>query len=77
MIRGFVLVNTQIGQAPAIAAEMRAFHEVLSADVVIGPYDVVAIISVPDTAALNTLVNKKIHEIEGVKQTITMLSIES
>ncbi|MGQ9585552.1 MAG: Lrp/AsnC family transcriptional regulator [Anaerolineae bacterium] len=75
-MRGFVLVNTQIGEAPAVAQQLRSFPEVRSADMVIGPYDIVAVVEVPDTRTLSTLVNEKIHGTPGVNHTITMLSLE-
>ncbi|NLE76408.1 MAG: Lrp/AsnC family transcriptional regulator [Chloroflexi bacterium] len=76
MVKGFVLVNAQIGKAPEVAAVMRHIPEVLSADVVIGPYDVVAVVEVSETKFLNIVVNQQIHSIPGVKHTMTLLSIE-
>jgi len=75
-MKGFVLVNVRIGEAPSVVQQMRSFPEVQSADMVIGPYDVVAVIDVPNTKAMSELVNQKIHGTPGVDHTVTMLSIE-
>jgi len=75
-MKGFVLVNVRIGEAPDVVQQMQSFPEVQSADMVIGPYDVVAVIDVPDTKTLSALVNQRIHGIPGVDHTVTMLSIE-
>ena len=75
-MRGFVLVNTDIGEAPTVAEHVRKISGVTCADVVLGDYDIVAIVDFPDTGALNQLINRQIPGIPGVTRTITMLSVE-
>ena len=75
-MRGFVLINTTIGEAPNIAKRVRQIPGVTCADLVLGDYDIVAIVDFVDTDALNRLINHKIPDVPGVTRTITMLSVE-
>ena len=47
--------------------------EVKIADVVTGPYDVIAVIETDDPSVMSNLVTSKIHQIEGVVATMTCM----
>jgi len=43
--------------------------------VITGPYDIIATIETPDQRAIGRLVMDAIHEITGIKRTITCVAI--
>ena len=42
MVQAFVLVQTEVGRATAVAQQIEAVDGVVSAEAVVGPYDVIA-----------------------------------
>jgi DNA-binding Lrp family transcriptional regulator len=56
MTRGYVLINTEVGQASAVVERLRQIPGVTLVDVVTGPYDIMAVLEGADTTALGKLV---------------------
>ena len=71
MIEAYVLVQTEIGKPPQVAAELGRIHGVGTADVLTGPYDVIVRVEATDVDALGKLVVTKIQAVEGVTRTLT------
>jgi DNA-binding Lrp family transcriptional regulator len=67
----FVLIQTETGKAFSVADAVRAIAGVLAADVVTGPYDVIAKAETTDLDDLGKLVVAKIHDIDGITRTFT------
>lgn len=72
--RAFILIETQVGRAQAVATAMRRFSGVKSADVVTGTFDVIALIEAPNMSALADLVTGQVQGIRGVLRTITCVA---
>ena len=72
--RAFILIETQVGRAKQVARELRAFEGVISADVVTGNFDIIALIEAPDMSALADLVTGQAQGIRGVLRTITCVT---
>lgn len=77
MLKVFVLVNTQIGEAVNVARSLRQKPGILSADAVFGVYDVIVEAQAPDPKALSDLVLFDVQCAPGVTQTLTCLAMES
>jgi len=77
MLKVFVLVNTQIGEAVNVAKSLRQKPGILSADAVFGVYDVIVEAQAPDPKALSELVLFDVQCTPGVTQTLTCLAMES
>ena len=73
-IKAVVMIEVTVGKVREVAAVLRELDEVVSADVVTGPYDVIAIAELPSRAKFRRLV-EEIHEAPGVTRTETCLSI--
>ena len=71
MIEAYVLIQTDIGKPPQVAAEVREIHGVVTAVVVAGPYDAIARVGADDVDSLGRLVVTKIQAVEGVTRTLT------
>lgn len=67
----FVLIQTKMSNAFPVADAVRAVGGVLAADVVTGPYDVIAKIEAADLDDLAKLVVSRIHDIDGITRTLT------
>lgn len=70
-IVAFVLIQTETGSAPSVAAAVRAVDGVTTSDVVTGPYDVIAKVGEATLDDLAKLVVSKIQTVEGITRTYT------
>jgi DNA-binding Lrp family transcriptional regulator len=73
--RAYVLIDAEPGQLEQAVAALRGIRQVVAADAVIGPYDIVALIEMPDPRDIGRLVITEIHGISGIKRTTTCLPV--
>jgi hypothetical protein len=66
-VQAFILIQTEVGRASAIAAQIAQITGVQSAQDVIGPYDVIARVSADDIAP----VTQEIRRVPGITRTLT------
>ena len=71
MIEAFVLIQAGVGMASRVGQTVSAMQGVRAADVVTGPYDVVARVEAVSIDALGSLVVSEIQAVEGVARTLT------
>jgi DNA-binding Lrp family transcriptional regulator len=71
MVQAFVLVQTEVGKAAAVAQEVRAIPGVDSADDVTGPYDVIVRAAADNMDQLGKLVVARIQAVDGITRTLT------
>ena len=69
--RAFILIETQVGRANQVVRALRSLPGVMSADVVTGSFDVIALIEVDTMGAMADLVTGQMQGIRGVLRTIT------
>ena len=72
--RAFILIETQVGRSRQVAQELRSLNGVLSADVVTGSFDIIALIQTIDMTAMADLVTGQMQGIRGVLRTITCVA---
>ena len=70
-IGAYILIQTNLGQAAAVAAEVGGLPAVASADTIAGPYDVIARVDVDTIDALGHFVVSQVQSIDGVTRTLT------
>lgn len=70
-VRAYVLIQTEVGHAAAVAAQIAEVDGVVSADDVTGPYDVIAITEAASVDDLGKMVVSKVQMIEGITRTLT------
>lgn len=70
-IKAYILANVEAGMGEEVVKALSAIEGVKSAHNVTGPYDVIALVEVPDTAVLGDLVINGIQLIDGIDYTLT------
>jgi DNA-binding Lrp family transcriptional regulator len=71
MVHAYILIQTEVGKAAAVASEVRAVSGVTEADDVTGPYDVIVRAEAETVDDLGKLVVAKIQSVEGITRTLT------
>ena len=71
MVQAFVLIQAGVGKGSRVGQAVGAIRGVRSADIVTGPYDVVARVEAASIDALGRLVVSKIQAVEGITRTLT------
>jgi DNA-binding Lrp family transcriptional regulator len=70
-VGAYILIQTDLGHAAAVAAEVGGLPAVSSADTVAGPYDVIARVDVDTIDALGHFVVSQVQAIDGVTRTLS------
>ena len=71
MARAYVLATANPGEVQETLEHILKVEGVLSAETVIGPYDLIALVQAADFDQLGRLVVGKIQEIGGITSTLT------
>ena len=71
MVHAYILIQTEVGKAAAVASEVRAVTGVTEADDVTGPYDVIVRAEAETVDDLGKLVVARIQSVEGITRTLT------
>jgi DNA-binding Lrp family transcriptional regulator len=71
VVHAYILVQTEVGQAAAVATEIGAISGVLAAEDVTGPYDVIVRAEADDVDNLGRLVVAKVQGVPGITRTLT------
>ena len=71
MVHAYILVQTEVGQAAAVAKEIALISGVLAAEDVTGPYDVIVRAEADDVDNLGRLVVAKVQGVPGITRTLT------
>ena len=71
MVHAYILVQTEVGQAAAVAKEIGAIRGVVAAEDVTGPYDVIVRAEADDVDNLGRLVVAKVQGVPGITRTLT------
>ncbi|MEO0102566.1 MAG: Lrp/AsnC ligand binding domain-containing protein [candidate division WOR-3 bacterium] len=69
--RAFVLINCEPGMTRKIVEKIQKIPGVEYAEVVTGPYDIIAIVSGSDINYIGVVIAERIRTIEGVDKTVT------
>lgn len=71
MVHAYILVQTEVGRAAAVAKEIGEIPGVLSAEDVTGPYDVIVRAEADDVNSLGQLVVARVQGVHGITRTLT------
>ena len=71
MVNAYILIQTEVGKAAAVAAEVRSVTGVTEAEDVTGPYDVIVRAEAETGDDLGKLVVARIQSVEGITRTLT------
>lgn len=70
-IRAYILINTQIGQTQKVVENLKKIEEVKRLDVIMGPYDIIVEIEVPNYEDISKLLLEKFQSISAINHTMT------
>ena len=71
MVHAYILIQTEVGKAAAVAQEVREIPGVAEAEDVTGPYDVIVRAEAKSGDELGKLVVARIQAVEGITRTLT------
>ena len=71
MVHAYILIQTEVGKAAAVAAEIAGIPGVTTAEDVTGPYDVIVRADADTVDQLGQLVVARIQNVEGITRTLT------
>ena len=71
----FVLVTTTVGKAKEVLRKLTKIDGVKSVDVVLGPYDIIAVVEGESLESIGKLITGHFHKVEGVERTTTCQTI--
>jgi DNA-binding Lrp family transcriptional regulator len=70
-VKAYVLIQTEVGKAAAVAAKVGEIPGVLLAEDVTGPYDVIVQAEADSVDELGKMVVSRVQLIEGITRTLT------
>jgi DNA-binding Lrp family transcriptional regulator len=70
-VQAYILIQTEVGKAAAVAAEISQLEGVAQAEDVTGPYDVIVRAEAGDVDSLGRLVVARIQGVDGITRTLT------
>ena len=71
MVQAYILVQTEVGRAAAVASEIGRIPGVASAEDVTGPYDVIVRADAATVDELGQLVVARVQGVAGITRTLT------
>jgi DNA-binding Lrp family transcriptional regulator len=71
MVQAYILIQTEVGKAAAVATHIAEIPGVTVADDVTGPYDVIVRAEAPTMDDLGKLVVARIQAVDGITRTLT------
>jgi DNA-binding Lrp family transcriptional regulator len=76
LAKAYVLIGTAADRTSAVAEALRHIPGVVAADLVTGPYDIIAIVQGPDSNAVGKIILNDIRGLQGVTSTLTCLTLQ-
>ncbi len=71
MVQAYILIQTDVGRAAAVAETIAGIDGVVLAEDVTGPYDVIARVEAETVDELGKLVISRIQDTDGITRTLT------
>jgi DNA-binding Lrp family transcriptional regulator len=71
VVQAYILIQTEVGKAAAVAREIAELKGVTQAEDVTGPYDVIVRAEAKNVDELGKLVVARIQAVEGITRTLT------
>ncbi|WP_329455443.1 Lrp/AsnC family transcriptional regulator [Streptomyces sp. NBC_01497] len=71
MVQAYILIQTDVGRATAVAETVSALDGVIQAEDVTGPYDVIVRAQADTVDELGRMVVARIQRVDGITRTLT------
>ena len=73
--RVYVLIETAVGRTKEVLTAVRQLKGVKSAELVTGPYDIIAIAETESLDDVGDLITSKMQTVTGISRTVTCLAV--
>lgn len=77
MVQAYILIQTEVGKAPAVAGAISELPGVITAEDVTGPYDVIVRAEATSVDELSRLVVTKLQRVASITRTLTCPIVQS
>ncbi|GAA0480770.1 Lrp/AsnC ligand binding domain-containing protein [Streptomyces olivaceiscleroticus] len=71
MVQAYILIQTEVGKASAVAEVIAELPGVIQAEDVTGPYDVIVRAQADTVDDLGRMVVAKVQQVDGITRTLT------
>ncbi|SHM70290.1 MULTISPECIES: Lrp/AsnC family transcriptional regulator [Streptomycetaceae] len=71
MVQAYILIQTEVGKASAVAEVISKIDGVIQAEDVTGPYDVIVRARADTVDELGRMVVAKVQQVDGITRTLT------
>ena len=71
VVQAYILIQTEVGKAAAVAREIAEVKGVTQAEDVTGPYDVIVRAAAKNVDELGKMVVARVQSVEGITRTLT------
>jgi DNA-binding Lrp family transcriptional regulator len=71
VVQAYILIQTEVGKASAVAETIAKIEGVIMAEDVTGPYDVIVRAEADSVDELGRMVVAKIQKVDGITRTLT------
>ena len=76
MLHAYMLLTVRIGMLKQVLDNVRILKEVIKAEAITGPYDVIIYLGAEGLTQLTKTILQEIGEIDGVSESITLIVVE-
>ena len=73
--KAFVFVTTSVGQTKEVLNKIKKLDGVKSVDLVMGPYDIIAVVEDDSIDSLGKLITEHLHKVDGIERILTCQTI--
>jgi DNA-binding Lrp family transcriptional regulator len=71
VVHAYILIQTEVGKAREVAAEIEGIPGVVKVDAVTGPYDAVVLTEARNIDELGKVIVSKVQLVPGITRTLT------
>ena len=71
MVQAYILIQTEVGKATAVAEVISKIEGVIQAEDVTGPYDVIVRAQADTVDELGRMVVARVQQVDGITRTLT------
>lgn len=71
MVQAYILIQTEVGKASAVAEVIAKLDGVIQAEDVTGPYDVIVRAQADTVDELGRMVVARVQQVDGITRTLT------
>lgn len=75
--KAYILIETAVGRNREIIDALKKVPGIISAELVTGPFDLIAVAEAETLVGVGDIVTHRIHPIPGVTRTVTCLVMSS